>query len=292
MIVIRRRTPMGTQNLLRGIALAAALCVISVAARGHDEAKYPDWKGQWIRPGLGQGNAWDPTKPIGRGEEAPLTPEYQAIFEAGLADQAAGGQGTDPTYLCIPAGMPRGMIGILPMQYIITPETTYIYGELFHFFRRIYTDGRDWPKNLKHTYAGYSIGKWEDADGDGRFDTLAVETRGLKNPHSYDSSGIPFHKDERAVLMERIYSDPKDPNILRNDVTAIDNALTRPWSVQRSYRRLQKEAVWTEMHCSENNHHVVIGKENYVVSGDGFLMPARKNQAPPDLRYFDQGRKQ
>ena len=29
----------------------------------------------------------------GRGQGAPLTPEYQAVFEANLADQKAGGQG-------------------------------------------------------------------------------------------------------------------------------------------------------------------------------------------------------
>jgi hypothetical protein len=29
-----------------------------------------------------------------------------------------------------------------------------------------------------------------------------------------------------------------------------------------------------------------IGKENYFLSGDGFLMPIRKDQPPPDLRYF------
>src|ERR1043166_6336059 len=255
-------------------------------ARAHDEAKYPDWRGQWVRPGLGQGNAWDPTKPLGRGEDAPLTPESQAICEAGLADQAAGGQGTDPTYRCIPMGMPRGMIGILPMQFIVTADTTYVYGELFNFFRRIYTDGRAWPTRLKPTYAGFSIGAWEDRDGDGRYDTLVVETRGLKNPHSYDSSGIPFPKDQRAVIREGISADTSNPNILHNDVTSIDNALTRPWSVQRSYRRLLNPAVWTEMHCNEDNHHVVIGHQNYIVSGDGLLMPARKDQPPPDLRKF------
>jgi hypothetical protein len=270
--------------------LAAAMLMWGcVAAAAHDESKYPDWKGQWIRPGLGQGNAWDPSKPLGRGEEAPLTPEYQAIFEAGLADQAAGGQGNDPTYRCIPMGMPRGMIGILPMQFIVTAETTYVFGELFNFFRRIYTDGRDWPAELKPSYAGTSIGRWEDTDGNGRYDTLAVETRGLKNPHSYDSSGIPFHKDQLAVLVERISADKTNPNVLHNEVTAFDHALTRPWSVRRSYRRILKPAVWTEMHCNENNHHVVIGGRNYVVSGDGHLMPARKDQPPPDLRNFQAG---
>jgi len=34
--------------------------------------------------------------------------------------------------------------------------------------------------------------------------------------------------------------------------------------------------------------HVGIGKEIYFLSGDGFLMPAKKDQPPPDLRYFKQ----
>jgi hypothetical protein len=47
----------------------------------------------------------------------------------------------------------------------------------------------------------------------------------------------------------------------------------------------QRHLVY-EDNCNENNHHIVIGNENYFVSGDGYLMPARKDQAPPDLRYF------
>ncbi len=35
-----------------------------------------------------------------------------------------------------------------------------------------------------------------------------------------------------------------------------------------------------------------IGNENYsFLSGEGMLMPAKKNQAPPDLRYFRQTNK-
>jgi len=30
----------------------------------------------------------------------------------------------------------------------------------------------------------------------------------------------------------------------------------------------------------------VIGKESYYVSQDGLLMPVKKGQPPPDLRYF------
>ena len=51
------------------------------------------------------------------------------------------------------------------------------------------------------------------------------------------------------------------------------------------------QPVWHEFVCAENNPWIAIGKENYFLSGDGFLMPAKKNQAPPDLRYFKQTRK-
>jgi hypothetical protein len=34
---------------------------------------------------------------------------------------------------------------------------------------------------------------------------------------------------------------------------------------------------------------VAIGRESYFL-GDGVLMPVRKNQPPPDLRYFKQSR--
>jgi hypothetical protein len=43
---------------------------------------------------------------------------------------------------------------------------------------------------------------------------------------------------------------------------------------------------WIEFYTTENNAQIAIGKENYFLSGDGLLMPAKKNQAPPDLRYF------
>jgi hypothetical protein len=50
--------------------------------------------------------------------------------------------------------------------------------------------------------------------------------------------------------------------------------------------RETKNVIWFEYNCTENNRHVQIGKDNYYVSADGFLMPVRKGQAPPDLKYF------
>jgi hypothetical protein len=45
---------------------------------------------------------------------------------------------------------------------------------------------------------------------------------------------------------------------------------------------------WPEFYTVENNAQIVIGKENYFLSGDGLLMPTKRDQAPPDLRYFKQ----
>ena len=277
---------MRCRSSIVAVALAA-LCATFASAQAVDESKYPDWNGQWK---LGIPAKWDPSKPPGRGQQAPLTPEYQAIFEANLADQAAGGQGTDPTYICIPDGMPRAMNVVFPMEIVILPKTTYIMIEYLSMLRRIYTDGRDWPKDQEPSFMGYSIGKWLDEDGDGRYDVLEVETRNMKGPRSFDPSGIPLHSDNQTVVKERLYLDKANPDILRDEVMTIDHALTRPWTVMKNYRRM-RNPIWVEAICTEANPHIRIGKENYMLSADGYLMPAKKDQPPPDFRYFNQPRK-
>jgi hypothetical protein len=71
-----------------------------------------------------------------------------------------------------------------------------------------------------------------------------------------------------------------------------DHALTGPFTANKKYSRTpEAQPVWLESQCPDGNHHVKIGKENYYVSETGFLMPAKKNQAPPDLKYFKQTQK-
>ena len=242
--------------LIGAIALALALCIAPAGAQAPDLSKYPDWSGQW-RKFPGQGNQWDQTKPLGIRQEAPLNAEYQKIYEANLQDQKAGGQGIDPTGFCIPFGMPR----------------------------RIYTDGRDWPKEREPNFTGYSIGKWLDTDADGKYDMLEAETRFIKGPRVFEGSGIPLHEDSATVIKERFFQDKDNKDTLYIEITTIDNALSRPWMVTKKFRR-DRKPIWYTYNCSEDNHHVVIGQENYFLSADGYLMPTKKNQQPPDLRYF------
>jgi hypothetical protein len=284
------------RSLLGAIALAA-LSVSIANAEILDYSKYPNLKGQWSRfivSGLPGQPSFDQTKTWGFGQEAPLTPEYKAVLEASLADQAKGGQGnfTDGSR-CLAYGMPLMMAAFYPQEYVITPETTYILINNADHGRRIYTDGRDWPKEIEPTYQGYSIGKWLDEDGDGRYDILEVETRGpFKGPRVYDATGLPLHRDNQSIFKERIYLDQADPNILHDEITVIDRALTRPWTVDKRYiRNADPQPVWLEYVCNENNAQISVGKDNYYLSADGFLMPARKDQPPPDLRYFKQTQK-
>ena len=109
------KTTMFARSLIGAMTLAVALATTNASAQVFDPSKYPDIMGQWKRP-PGVANQWDTSKPPRRGQEPPLTPEYQAVFEANLADQALGGQGSDPTYTCIPDGMPRAMTVIFPRR--------------------------------------------------------------------------------------------------------------------------------------------------------------------------------
>jgi hypothetical protein len=150
--------------------------------------------------------------------------------------------------------------------------------------------GLHWPTDLEPTYAGYSIGRWIDEDGDGVYDVLEVETRGpFKGPRAYDATGLPLHFDNQSVFKERIFRDKGDLTILHDEVTVIDHALTRPWTVDKKYtHNPNPRPRWTESSCIETNSMVAIGRDSYFMSADGMLMPVRKNQPVPDLRYFKQ----
>jgi hypothetical protein len=275
---------------IAALVLGLCLCWSLAGAQAFDDTKYPDLSGQWLRTDTGTPR-YDPSKPAGRGQQAPLTPEYQAILEASLKDQANGGQGNWMSGArCLPPGMPATMNGYNSMEIVVLPEVTYVLVEHdLPIHRRIFTDGRDWPREIEPTFQGYSIGQWLDTTGLGRYDLLEVETRGFKGPRSLDNSGLPLHADNQTVIKERIYFDKSDPGLLHDEMTMTDHALTRPWNALKSYRRsAEKYPVWREENCPEITLLTKIGDEVYFKGADGKLLPTRKDQPPPDLRYFKQ----
>src|SRR5262245_33598917 len=196
-----RRITMLKFSLVASVALMSSLA----SAQTLDLSKYPDWSGQWKRP-PSAGIQWDQTKRPGRDQQPPLTPEYQAIFEASLADQAKGGQGENARVTCTTNGMPRVMTVIRPIEFVIAPKITYVIFESY-MPRRIYTDSRSFPTDQEPAMIGYSIGNWKDEDGDGKYDLLEVETRNFKGPRNLEATGLPLHRDNQTVVKERIRLD-------------------------------------------------------------------------------------
>jgi len=281
------------RSTIGGLALAAVLVAAAGGACAQDK-QYPSWKGEWsaiFQRMPGQQLRFDPNKPFSKGQEAPLTAEYQKIHDDNLAEIAKGRQGLFLYHAsCMPAGMPT-MMSAGMFEYIITPDTTYIVADTD--LRRIFTDGRPWPTDTAPTYQGYSIGKWLAEDGGSTYDVLEVETRGpFKGPRTYDASGLPLHFDNESTFKERLFIDKKDANILHDVITVFDHALTRPWTVDKTYRRSNaKYPAWDRTSCLEGTTYVTIGKEYYLVTQDGYLMPTTKEQMPPDPKYFPQAKK-
>jgi hypothetical protein len=302
----QKRSKGGTMRHRKWICAVGAVGAFTMMCSGvmaADRPKYPEWKGAWERwvPAVSivspSGNrtpggqpSFDQTKPWAWGQEAPLTPEYQKVLADSIADQAAGGQGNNfDRARCMPTGMPH-MMTFGPLEFVVTPDTTYIL--IGTQVRRIYTDGRDWPKEIEPSYSGTSIGKWLDVDGDGTYDVLESETRGFKGPRVFDASGLPLHFDNESVFKERIYLDKADPKTIHDEITVIDHALTRPWTVDKRYVHDEDpHPLWRESSCIEGSDLLAIGKEMYVIRADGFLMPSKKGQQPPDLKYFKQTQK-
>src|SRR5437868_9768319 len=126
--------------------LALTLLIGIGSAAAFDDSRYPNLKGQWERfvvRGLPGQPSFDQTKGWGTFQQAPLTPEYQAILEKSMADQVGGGHGNAIDHArCAGAGMPFMMIAFRPLEFAVTPDTTYIIMADFDALRRVFTDWR------------------------------------------------------------------------------------------------------------------------------------------------------
>jgi len=289
------------RNVIGAVAQVASVPVIALlisvsAAQAFDASVYPNLGGQWSRapvPGMTGEPPFDPSKPPGLGQQAPLKPEYQARFEASLKERAAGVPGTWPGPSCMPPGMPAQMTAYEPMELIVLPRLTLIRIDYIRDTkRRIFTDGRAWPAHAEPTHDGYSIGKWIDEDRDGKFDVLEIETRNFKGPRAFDLNGMPMHDDNETVIKEWIYLDKSNKDLLLNEMTVTDNALTRPWTVKKSYvRSANLRPEWPEYMCVERMNAMKIGGETYLLDKDGYVMPAKRGQKAPSLKYFPSANK-
>ena len=210
----------------------------------------PDWSGVYTR--ARGGITFDPDAQ--GGIPVRLTPEYEARFEAMLAEVDAGNE-WDPISTCAPPGHPRWLTEPFLRDFVVTPDQTYLINEMVNDIRRIYTDGRDHIAEADRypLYNGDSIGFW---DGD----RLVIHTNQLM-------SGIyqrrqPEYTDqvETVEIWEKI-----DDTTIEVDVWVYDPpALVEPWYTKQAYARLTNDDKSLRIrywYCGENPNNAVFETE-------------------------------
>jgi hypothetical protein len=228
---------------------------------GQTSEVLPDWTGVWQMAGgtifdrataKGDGGATSP----GVREHPPYNPEWEEIYlrNIKLRDQ---GLLPDPITNCgLPVGFPRIMNLPDVYEFVVRPEQVWILSENGPNVLRIYTDGRKHPEPEDRwpTYTGDSVGRWEG-------DTLVFDTLSLKESR-YPESGDTLLDRTGLVLsdaahittrMRKVDSETIEARMVIED----SKALTAPWRVTKTYRKMAAGTRVYDYACAENNRNPV-----------------------------------
>ena len=239
------------------VRLAAAAALALLLARPVCAQDLPDWTGVWELVGGTLFDRATADPPDGRSgepgvrERPPYNAEWEAKYEANRV-RVAEDRFPDPVTTCgTPAGFPRLLNIVDGYEFVVTPKQTWILTENGPNVARIYTDGRPhlseediWP-----TYTGDSVGHWEG-------DTLVFTTIGLKGEDGtiVDRTGAVLSSEMRTSTRLR----KREDGMMEAVVTIEDPvALTRPWTVTKTYRRLEGDVRIMDYACAENNRNPV-----------------------------------
>jgi hypothetical protein len=233
----------------------AALALAASPAEAQDGL--PDWTGVWEMVGGTLFDRATADPPDGRSgepgvrERPPYNEEWEAKYRANMA-LVAQDRFPDPVTTCGNAvGFPRVFNIVDGYEFVVRPEQSWILTENGPNVLRVYTDGRGhmaedliWP-----TYTGDSVGPW---DGD----TLVFTTLGLRGEDGtiIDRTGAVLSGEARGTTRLR----KREDGMMEAVITIEDPvALTRPWTVTKTFRKLQGDVRIMDYACAENNRNPV-----------------------------------
>ena len=190
----------------------------------------------------------------------PNKPLYKAEFWDKVKQLDQDGNEADPSYGCMPAGVPR----MGPPDKIVQTanEMVFLYvapaargwGDQY---RVIPLDGRKHTplQDLDGTWKGESIGHWEG-------DTLVVDTIGFNDTSWLDYGGF-FHSEDMHVI-ERM---TREGDTLRWQATVEDpQVLMKPWVMNARVQRLNKDSktmLQETLPCVERDLSHLVTKEHH-----------------------------
>jgi len=231
------------------------------AARAQTVGGLPDWSGVWQMVG---GTVFDRATQAGQGgalshgvrERPPYNAEWEKRYQRNLKLRDEDHL-PDPINTCgTPAGFPRIFNVPDTLEFVVRPEQTWILTENGPNVVRFYTDGRQHPapEDRWPTYTGDSVGHWEG-------DTLVVDTVSIRNSNYPEAGDTVLDRtglilSDAAHIVTRIRKTPDDMIEVR--LTIEDpKALTMPWNVTKTFRRMPKGTRVYDYACAENNRNPV-----------------------------------
>ena len=185
----------------------------------------------------------------------PNKPVYRPEFWEKVQKLDQDGNREDPSYSCMPLGVPR--MGP-PTKIVQTAdELIFLYAGPQDTFRVIPIDGRNHTplQDLDGTWRGESIGHWEG-------DTMVVDTIGFNDTSWLDIGGY-FHSENMRVI-ERLR---RQGDTLSWQATVEDpDVLVKPWTMNARQLRLNpnpKATLEETLPCSERDLSHLVTKEHH-----------------------------
>jgi hypothetical protein len=266
--VVRAAAMFAIVLLLSSFVAAQSTQVNASTAKALDVPRTPDGKpdisGVWTGPGFrhieGARNPDVPTVGLTRfkSKDLPFRPGGEELWNNKLNGDAFH---DDPTLLCFPWGFPfHTMVSNVQHFFQPTGYLVIVYEDM-HVTRTIPMDGRPHPQNLKPTYYGNSVGRYEG-------DTAVIDTIGLKE-WGIDGSGNHKHSDA-AHFIERYRR--TGPTTMSQELTIDDPKIfTEPFTCGTAsshcfpegnrgpelwVKHLRSDWEVIEQYCEDNNKDV------------------------------------
>jgi hypothetical protein len=266
------------QTNLKGAAAEAAYKAAEAKPTPRTADGHPDLNGYWDAPQFpksahvdANGNLHIGVPPANGGtgdpfakqslpafHEYPNAPPYKPELLAKVRDLATHEVDSDPSFHCIPRGIPRSGP---PRQIVETAKLMlFLYqidggiGDQPGLFRLIPTDGRPHRTDVDPSYHGDSVGHWEG-------DTLVVDVNQLSDETWLAGGDDPgsgyFHSDVTHVV-ERI---TRKGDTLRWEATVEDpKVLTQPWVMTPQTMVLTDDMVYEQPICEEREAKHIINR--------------------------------
>jgi len=195
-----------------------------------------DFEGVWRRIS-GPGDSSD----FFIANDLPYRPEAEEIATRHRKLFADGHTAASAHLTCRPTGVQGVTAPKEAVLFLQTPKKLIMISQEDREVRRVYMN-QTHPKNLRPTYSGNSIARWQG-------NTLVIDTIGYNGKGQLDEVGNP-HSNQLHVVEQ--WTKSEDGNVLNASYTFTDPVYyTQPFTVTRQFRRTPGVHL-LDYDCAEN----------------------------------------